>query len=73
MAHMVTRVLSIRPTQCVECGDAERLITVTVDAVMSCCYSCGDTSLGRSKVGPASAVSSVTAPPPRRFQPTAAA
>ena len=39
---MVTQVISVLAVRCVECGDAERLITVTPDAVISRCYVCGD-------------------------------
>jgi ribosomal protein S27E len=37
-----TRVLSVLTIRCVECGDAERLITVTPTALISRCYVCGD-------------------------------
>jgi ribosomal protein S27E len=37
-----TRVLSVLTTRCVDCGDAERLITVTSTALISRCYVCGD-------------------------------
>ncbi len=37
-----TRVLSVLTVRCVECGDAERLITATSNAVISRCYVCGD-------------------------------
>jgi hypothetical protein len=39
---MEARVLSILAVRCVYCGDAERLIAVTTDAVISRCYVCGD-------------------------------
>ena len=45
-----TQVLSIRAIRCVACGDAERLITVTADAVISRCYVCGDVAVkGRGR------------------------
>jgi hypothetical protein len=68
---MVTRLLSIRPIRCVECGDAERLVTVTLDAVMSRCYACGDTWFGPTRVAPPSNASG-TAAARRRLRPTAA-
>ena len=39
---MEARVLSILAVRCFNFGDAERLITVTADAVISRCYVCGD-------------------------------
>jgi ribosomal protein S27E len=44
---MEARVLSILAVRCVDCGDAERLITVTADAVISRCYVCGDVEIRR--------------------------
>ena len=44
---MEARVLSILAVRCVDCGDAERLITVTADAVVSRCYVCGDVAMRR--------------------------
>ena len=38
----ITRVLSTRAVTCVDCGDPERLLTVTAEAVISRCYVCGD-------------------------------
>lgn len=38
----MTRVLSTRAVTCVDCGDPERLLTVTAEAVISRCYVCGD-------------------------------
>lgn len=69
---MVTRLLSIRPIRCVECGDAERLVTVTLDAVMSRCYSCGDTWFGPIKAAPRSNASG-TAAARQRLRPSPAA
>ncbi len=69
---MVTRLLSIRPIRCVECGDTERLVTVTLDAVMSRCYACGDTWFGRTKAAPPSNAAGMAAAR-RRLRPNAAA
>jgi hypothetical protein len=49
-----TRVLSVRTIRCVDCGDTERLITVTPTALISRCYVCGDVEVrARSEAGAA--------------------
>ena len=58
---MEARVLSILAVRCVDCGDAERLITITADAVISRCYVCGDIET-RRRESASSAVRRMAAP-----------
>ena len=42
---MEARAFSILAVRCVDCGDAQRLGTVTNDSVISRCYVCGDVAV----------------------------
>ena len=46
---MEARAFSILAVRCVDCGDAQRLVTVTNDSVISRCYVCGDVAVRESR------------------------
>ena len=66
-----SRILSVLTIRCVDCGDAERLITVTSTALISRCYVCGDVEVRARRAAGLRRRQPATPPPPRadRFAP----